>query len=142
MAAVGELSLNTLLASLAPELDPETFVFVTIPSPPIPGQLNLKMMFEEKEGLTLIAAKSSVEEHELPYQFPCRMITLNVHSSLEAVGFMAVVADRLRQLGMGVNPVSGYYHDHLFVPEGRETEAMDALRQLAEEAKEGTPVAV
>ena len=32
---------------------------------------------------------------------------------------------------MGVNPVSGFFHDHLFVPEGREGEAVGALRRLA-----------
>lgn len=59
------------------------------------------------------------------------MITCEVHSSLEAVGFLAVIAATLRDLGMGVNPVSGYYHDHLFVPEGREWEAVGALKALA-----------
>ena len=38
-------------------------------------------------------------------------------------------------MGMGVNPVSGFFHDHLFVPEGREGEAMGALRRLAGEAR-------
>jgi len=63
------------------------------------------------------------------------MITCNVHSSLEAVGFMAVIATRLAELGMGVNPISGFYHDHLFVPAGREDAAMRALGELATEAK-------
>lgn len=65
------------------------------------------------------------------------MITCEVHSSLEAVGFLAVVAGRLAELGMGVNPVSGYFHDHLFVPEGREVEAVGALEGLRGEAGEG-----
>ena len=63
------------------------------------------------------------------------MITCEVHSSLEAVGFLAVVAKRLAEVGMGVNPVSGFFHDHLFVPEGREGEAVEALRGLAGEAR-------
>lgn len=63
------------------------------------------------------------------------MITCEVHSSLEAVGFLAVITARLRGLGMGVNPVSGFFHDHLFVPEGREGEAVGALRALAGEAR-------
>lgn len=63
------------------------------------------------------------------------MITLDVQSSLEAVGFMAVVAGRLAERGMGVNPVSGYWHDHLFVPLGREEEAVMVLRELAEESR-------
>jgi hypothetical protein len=36
-----------------------------------------------------------------------------VHSSLDAVGFMAAVTTRLAKINIGVNPVSGFYHDHL-----------------------------
>ena len=61
------------------------------------------------------------------------MITCKVHSSLEAVGFMAVIATRLAQKGMGVNPVSGFFHDHLFVPLGREEQALECLEELAKE---------
>lgn len=48
---------------------------------------------------------------------------------------MAVVATRLAASGMGVNPVSGYYHDHLFVPDGREDEAVAILKEVAGEYK-------
>jgi hypothetical protein len=65
------------------------------------------------------------------YEFPCRMITLNIHSSLEAVGFMARIATELAKHGMGVNPVSGFFHDHLFVPDGREQDAMAVLMEMS-----------
>jgi hypothetical protein len=61
------------------------------------------------------------------------MITLEVHSSLEAVGFLAAIATRLAAAGIGVNPVAGYFHDHLFVPEARAEEAMRLLDELAAE---------
>ena len=48
--------------------------------------------------------------------FPCRLITLEVHSALDAVGFLAAVTARLAAEGIGVNPVAGFHHDHLFVP--------------------------
>jgi hypothetical protein len=63
------------------------------------------------------------------------MITLNVHSSLEAVGFMAAVSAKLTEHGIGVNPVSGYHHDHCFVPLGKEQQAMKVLEELATEAQ-------
>ena len=63
------------------------------------------------------------------------MITLNVHSSLEAVGFMAAISAKLTQHNIGANPVSGYYHDHCFVPLGKELEAMKVLEDLATEAQ-------
>lgn len=64
------------------------------------------------------------------------MITCNVHSSLEAVGFMAAIAKKLTELGVGANPVSGFFHDHLFVPVGSENNAVAALEDMAREAKE------
>lgn len=94
------------------------------------------MSFREAEGLTVITTRTSAIEHGLDYTFECRMITLNVHSSLEAVGFIAVIAQKLREIGVGVNPVSGFFHDHLFVPIGRECDASNALQELAAAAKE------
>jgi hypothetical protein len=63
------------------------------------------------------------------------MVTLNIHSSLEAVGFLAAITTRLATAGMGVNPVSAFYHDHLFVPADRAEEALELLMELAEENK-------
>jgi hypothetical protein len=62
------------------------------------------------------------------------MITLNVHSSLAAVGFIARIATELAKHDMGVNPVSGFFHDHLFVPDGREQDALHILGQIAQSA--------
>ena len=64
------------------------------------------------------------------------MITLNVHSSLEAVGFMAVISAKLAENGIGCNPVSRFFHDHVFVPIGKEHEAVNVLEELAAEAKQ------
>lgn len=57
------------------------------------------------------------------------MITLNVHSALDAIGFLAAVASLLATAEISVNAVSAYYHDHLFVPLER---ADDAMRLLGE----------
>ena len=78
--------------------------------------------------------RDEAEAAGLDHVFDCRMITLDVHSALDAVGFLAKVATRLADLGMGVNPVAGYYHDHLFVPVDRADDAMTALREMAREA--------
>ncbi len=96
----------------------------------MPTGISPRMVFQEAEGTTLILLKSEAEALDLPYEFPCRMITLNIHSSLEAVGFMARIATALAKQDMGVNPVSGFYHDHLFVPLGREKDALAVLDEL------------
>ena len=127
----GETNLSELLRTLSATLVDGVFVFATVQDGSVPGDINPCMMFREAEGVTLILLKSEAEEHGLAYEFPCRMITLQVHSSLEAVGFMARIATELARHDMGVNPVSGFFHDHLFVPEGREQEALQVLDRLA-----------
>ena len=128
----GETDLRKLLASMTPELYPEVHVFATLPPDAIlPEGAEPVMRFVEREGTTLILAESQAKAAGLAGTFRCRMITLNIHSSLEAVGFLAAITTRLASAGMGVNPVSAFYHDHLFVPAERAEEAMILLRGLA-----------
>lgn len=130
----GETNLQKLLGSMSPELLPDGFVFVTLPPEAItPDGVNPVMTFREREGVTLIVPESEARAVGLPFAFLSRMITLNVHSSLEAVGFLAAITTRLATAGMGVNPVSAYFHDHLFVPAERADEAMRLLMQLVKD---------
>jgi hypothetical protein len=137
--APGGRDLQTLLSSLTTTLHPDTFVFITMPDQvtsigDLPPSLDARMAFQEAEGLTIVTTRAAADSHGLQYSFPSRMITLNIHSSLEAVGFIARVASKLAEKGIGANPVSGFFHDHLFVGEGRHEEAITALKALAEEA--------
>ncbi|EKD51400.1 MAG: hypothetical protein ACD_62C00265G0006 [uncultured bacterium] len=59
------------------------------------------------------------------------MITLTVHSGLDAVGFLARISTALAEAGISLNAVSAFYHDHLFVPVDRAGEAMVALERLS-----------
>ena len=125
----GETNLDRLLAAMSAELVEGVYVFATVDS--IPDGLTPRMVFREAEGTTLILLQSQAEHAGLAYEFPSRMITLNIHSSLDAVGFMARIATALAAEGMGVNPVAGFYHDHLFVPEDRAEDAMAVLKALS-----------
>ena len=127
----GETNLDVLLASMSAVLVEGLHVFATVPPERALPDVNPVMSSTEAEGTTYILLKSEADRLELPYAFPCRMITLNIHSSLDAVGFIARIATELAKHDMGVNPVSGFYHDHLFVPDGREDEALRVLRDLA-----------
>lgn len=129
--SVGETNLGRLLAGMRATLDDKTYVFVTVPDDTVPQGFAPRMMFREAEGTTLILEQQDAIAAGLAANFPCRMITRNVHSALEAVGFIARVATTLAAQGMGVNPVSGFYHDHLFVPEDRADDAMKILKDLA-----------
>jgi hypothetical protein len=92
------------------------------------------MTFREREGVTLIVTRAEAEVAGLDAAFPCRMITLNIHSSLEAVGFLAALLPALAAEGAGVNPVSGFFHDHLFVPADR---AEAAPARVAKAGRQG-----
>ncbi|OJD18793.1 hypothetical protein AJ78_01200 [Emergomyces pasteurianus Ep9510] len=135
----GETSLPALLSSLDPILDPETFVFLTTKEPmhsPALQLLQPQMLFQESEGVTIITTRTLAATHGFAEQatFACRKISLKVHSSLEAVGLIATIAAKLKECGISSNVISGYFHDHIFVPLGRENEALHALRDLAKEA--------
>jgi hypothetical protein len=142
--APGETSLSTLLSTLTTTLHPKTYVFINLPlttdlspNPSLPPYNQIQFLFREPgEGLTIVTTLETATQYGFEYSFPSKMITLNVQSSLDAVGFMAVIATRLAKLGMGVNPVSAYLHDHLFVPVGREAEAVKELEVLARERRE------
>ena len=137
MADPGEKSLDTLLATLTTTLHAATYVFTTVTdAAKLPPLSEVQLLFRESEGITVITTLDYATAHGLEYFFPSRMITLNVTSSLEAVGFMAVLATKLADRGMGVNPVSGFYHDHLFVPLGREDEAVAVLDDVAKQKKQ------
>lgn len=131
----GETELKKLLASMTPRLLPHTYVFAALPpgASPIDG-LDPVMQFRELEGLTLIVTEDQAKAAGLAGTFRCRMITLDIHSSLEAVGFLAAITTRLAAAGMCVNPVSAFYHDHLFVPAERAEDALAILRALAAES--------
>ena len=128
----GETNLEVLLKSMKPVLRGGEFVFLTtrrslleaVPLEPLG-------LFHEEEGLTLILPREKADAAGLPYSAVFRMLTLSVHSSLEAVGFLAAITNRLAARGISVNPVSAYFHDHLFVPSARAEESLSVLAGFA-----------
>ncbi|MBD2233047.1 ACT domain-containing protein [Phormidium tenue] len=128
----GETNLTRLLSSMQPTLREGEYVFCTLPS--LNGQdLDPLGFFREEEGMTLILPRHQAEAAGLPYSAVFAMITLSVHSSLEAVGFLAAIATRLASHGISVNPVSAFYHDHLFVPVAQAETAIALLHELVAE---------
>lgn len=127
----GETNLQRLLAKMHPELLEGEFVFCSV-SPKTFDQLHIHPIgwFREAEGITLIVERSIADDEGLDYEFISRRITLNIHSSLEAVGFLAAITSKLAGAGISVNTISAYYHDHLFVPTDRASVVMMLLDEL------------
>lgn len=125
----GETNLAALLRSMEPRLHAAPYVFAVM-SAEAYARLPFAPLgtFREDEGITVIAAQSDADAAGLAHDSLWACITLTVHSSLAAVGFIAAISARLASAGLSVNPVSAYYHDHLFVPWDRRDEAMAVLR--------------
>jgi uncharacterized protein len=129
----GETDLKILIDSMHPELSSEQYVFCTT-------QRNLKEIAEwhpwaiitEQEAITVIVRRETADENGLPYESVFRRITLNVHSSLDAVGLTAAVSTKLTRSGISANMVAGYYHDHIFIQNEKADVALHLLSEMAE----------
>ncbi len=122
-----------LLAEMEPRLTPDVFVFVHALPGRVPDLALLDPLgsFREAEGLTLILLLEKARALGLASGTPLRQITLDVHSSLEAVGLTAAVSAELARNGIAANVVAAYYHDHIFVPAADAERALRLLRVLS-----------
>ncbi|WP_020570077.1 ACT domain-containing protein [Neolewinella persica] len=122
--------LAKLLKYANPELQPGTYVYVSVAEPPTVSAKDIVMSFRESEGLTLILSKQVAVAHGLDYGYEASWITMKVTSALEAVGFTAAFATALGSHHISCNVVAGYYHDHLFVAASDGERAVEILRSL------------
>lgn len=132
----GETNLRALLAGMTPTLRPETYVFWTLPpGRSLPPGIAPFATVREDEGLTVVVEHQPGWEPAGDDAF--RAITLSVHSSLNAVGFIAAVTRALADAGIPANVIAGYHHDHLLVPGAHAEHAMTVLRAYAATASAG-----
>ena len=131
----GESDLLTLIAQMSPSLDDQVWAFVSV------GEVSSEYVaehalatFRETEGMTLIVPWERAEEFDVCSE-PMARITLNIHSSLEAVGLTAAVSQALASEAISANVVAGFYHDHIFVPQMAGTRAVACLTLLSAAAE-------
>ena len=127
----GEKNLRRLIQQMEPSLQPGSFVFCTVPEEFDLQNKELVATFMEKEGKTVVLAQSTADQLGLTYEMEMAWITLNVHSSLEAVGLTAAVAKALAEQAISCNVMAGYYHDHIFVPQSDADTALQTLLELS-----------
>merc|ERR1712130_502477 len=141
MEQAGESDLEKLIRTMKPCLMPEVFVFLNLhANDDLPSEIFQKSVFtfKEKEGNTFVLPRSVVERLGYQYEYPCRLISLEVHSSLSAVGFLAVILRHLADQGVSCNVASGFFHDHMFIPDGEEEHVLELLRILSESLNESS----
>ena len=126
----GERNLDTLLKTMQPQLADGKWVFRTSESGFDAAALQTAiLMFREPEGVTIVSPATQADA-ALP---KWAMITLSIHSDLEAVGFLAAITTSLAAMDIPVNAVSAFFHDHIFVPYGRRDDALECLRCMMRE---------
>ncbi len=128
----GTTDLDLLLREMKPYLNEGQYVFCTVKEAAITDHPSAICWFREEQGKTLVLAKEDADKLGLAYDYLAAWITLEVHSSLAAVGLTAAVSAALAQHNISCNVVAAYYHDHLFVDVARADHAMDVLRKLSQ----------
>ncbi|TRO34051.1 ACT domain-containing protein [Pseudomonas sp. ALS1131] len=127
----GETNLARLLQSMTPQLNPGQYVFCCVPAEYDCSGLQPIASLRESEGLNLVLPREVADAYNLSYDYVAAWITLEVHSSLAAVGLTASFSTALAQAGISCNVVAGFHHDHLFVPCERAEKALSTLRALS-----------
>ncbi len=132
----GETNLSELLKGLRPRLNKGDFVFVCVADEEAIPLVRADVLgeFREPEGRTLIIEQTIANQHHLQYQSVYAWITLEVYSSLEAVGLTAAFSNELAQHNVSCNVIAGYHHDHIFVNKNDAQRAVRILNDLSERA--------
>jgi hypothetical protein len=121
--------LARLLREMRPRMHEGTFAFCLLPDGArLPS--SAIFMFREREGITALVPTGEARALGLTVVEEASWITLEVNSSLEAVGLTSAVARVLTDAGIPCNMVAALHHDHLFVPVERGADALAALRRL------------
>lgn len=112
----GEKDLSILLQNMEPVLNAGEYVFCTVEKlNEVPDIENILFFFREAEAVTIVLEKSMADSWSLEYSYISSWITLNIHSSLEAVGLTAAFANVLKKENISCNVVAAYFHDHIFI---------------------------
>jgi len=131
---VAEADLSKLLATLTVKHHDGVWRFETIPADQsswvdlvnLRESRGITMLFQETEGLTVITRAKA----DTPQDNRWTWLELSVYSDLQAVGFLARVAAALTEAGVPCNAIAAFHHDHIFVPEARAADAIEAIEAL------------
>ena len=127
----GEINLQTLIALMRPSLHELPYVFCSIDQATFNKlPFNPLGVFREQEGITIVVTQQQANDNGLAFDMSWACITLEVHSALTAIGFLAAITNQLARAGISVNAISAFYHDHLFVPWEKRQRAMEELVTL------------
>ena len=82
----------------------------------------------------MILRRETARKNGIAVDSVFRLISLHVHSSLNAVGLTAAISTKLAGEGISANVVAAY-HDHIFVPSQQADRALAAIKALQSESE-------
>lgn len=129
-----ETNLQQLLQKMNPVLNKGEYVFCLLKTLANVDLQDVLFFFREGEGSTILVTKAYADKHQFAYDYVAAWITLNVYSSLQAVGLTAAFSNALASSNISCNVVAAYNHDHIFVAINDGLKAMEILKELAASA--------
>lgn len=132
-----ERALQESVASLAPILQPGTFVYCSMLHNSDSGEAMsvARASFVEDQGISLIIPRTEAVRLGLIFDMTLRQITLFANIPPDVIGVTRAALRTLEKRDIPANVVSATHSDHLFVPSRRADEAVEALRKLQERAE-------
>lgn len=127
----GEKNIAALIQGMTPKLNSGEYVFCTVADISSINRSDTICEFKEAEGVTVVLERNKADALKLPYEYVASWITLQIHSSLEAVGLTALFSTELAKHEISCNVIAGYYHDHIFVDRNDANKAIQALTNMA-----------
>ncbi|MBB1510671.1 ACT domain-containing protein [Tessaracoccus sp. MC1756] len=132
----GLTDLGAMLRELSPSVRDGRFVYVLRADDTLDDydwealEVEAQAVIVEEEGRTLILEEEVALDYDKQFDGVFGWITLEVHSSLQAVGLTAAVSTALAGAGISCNMLAGLHHDHLLVPVESVPGALEVLERL------------
>ena len=122
--------MHTHTTRLNAALLPGTFVYCSLPPGTDLAGVATAATIVEPEGISVVLREQEAVARGWKVLFRAAWIQFGLVSALEVVGLTAAVSQALAAAGIACNMVAGAYHDHVFVPVERASEALDLLNEL------------
>lgn len=132
----GLTDLGALLRDLSPSVRDGRFVYVLRADDTLDDydwealEVEAQAVIVEEEGRTLVLEEEVALDYDKQFDGVFGWITLEVHSSLQAVGLTPAVSTALAGAGISCNMLAGLHHDHLLVPIDSVSSALEILERL------------
>lgn len=132
----GAEDLAAMLATMSVSRRPGAYTIVSVVDrAELPDDLTFEALVREDEGWTVVCNADDARRCGFVFDYVAAWLTLDVHSSLDAVGLTAAISQALASHGMSCNVIAAAFHDHLLVALDEADRAIEVLEDLRHGAR-------